>query len=266
MGYRMNTMITGSNWSWLAAVVLLSSAVRVESQSPPAAPAHQGNSGQSTVRLPAFEEIRESRALLGKLGFWIEPVPVPKDGPRDESLRHALIAFQKVEGRPRTGQLTMTELEALRNAKTPRPLEAGPVHIEVDLYRQILMLIDAGGNVIRILPISTGSGKCFTEGGRTRRAITPIGRFKVIRKIKGWRKSPLGTLYYPLYFYKGTAMHGNPAVPPFPASHGCIRLPMFAAVEFSKLVPEGMPLVIYDSNPNPAPPPAPCPTGVAPAV
>jgi hypothetical protein len=200
-------------------------------------------------------ETTEAVTRLAGLGYWIEPLA----DHRHESFRHALIAFQKVEGRPRTGRLTRDELEALRRAVTPPPLEQGEMHLEVDLYRQILLVVDAGGAVIRILPVSSGSNKCFTEGGRTRRAVTPVGRFKIERKIGGWRKSPLGLLYYPLYFYNGTAIHGNPAVPPFPASHGCIRLPMFAAIEISRLIPTGIPLIIHNPDPAPPPPPGPCP-------
>jgi lipoprotein-anchoring transpeptidase ErfK/SrfK len=86
----------------------------------------------------------------------------------------------------------------------------------------------------------------FIEGGVTRRAITPTGRFKVTRKIEGWRKSPLGLLYYPNYIYDGIAIHGNPSVPARPASHGCIRIPMFAAEEFSQIAVIGMEVIVYD--------------------
>ena len=66
-------------------------------------------------------------------------------------------------------------------------------------------------------PSLPGSGEWFTEGDRTRRAVTPLGRFTVKQKIKGWHKSPLGVLYFPNYIYGGVAIHGNPSVPPVPA-------------------------------------------------
>jgi lipoprotein-anchoring transpeptidase ErfK/SrfK len=109
-----------------------------------------------------------------------------------------------------------------------------------------LFAVDCCGAILRILPISTGSGQDFTEGGRTRRAITPTGRFSIIRKTEGWRKSPLGLLYYPNYIYNGYAIHGNPWVPVKPASHGCIRIPMFAAKEFFEMATIGMPVLVYD--------------------
>lgn len=194
------------------------------------------------------EETGVVRRRLAELGYWVKA-----GGGGDEvSFRHALFAFQKIEGLPRSGVLTQDVLHALQAARRPMPRETGYPHIEIDLCRQVLFLIEAGDSLLRILPVSTGSGECFTEGGRTRRAITPLGRFTITHKIKGWRKSPLGLLYYPNYVHGGVAIHGNPLVPPLPASHGCIRIPMFAAQEFSELAIIGMVVLIYDSTFPPA--------------
>jgi N-acetylmuramoyl-L-alanine amidase len=190
-------------------------------------------------------EISEARRLLDQLGYWVS---LEATG-NDVSLHHAITALQKIEGRERTGILSREELEVLRSARMPQPLESEYPHLEIDLDRQVLLVIDGMGAAPRILSISSGSGRLFTEGGRTRRAITPTGRFEVHRKIKGWRKSPLGLLYYPNYIYAGIAIHGNPLVPPYPASHGCIRIPMFAAKEFSAIAKLGMVVIVYDINP-----------------
>jgi N-acetylmuramoyl-L-alanine amidase len=197
------------------------------------------------ARTLSASEMSEARELLNQLGYWVDP----ESKRNGVSLRHALIAFQKIEGRKRTGVLTREELEALRVAREPRSLETGYPHIEVDLHRQVLFAVDVAGVPLRILPISSGSGEFFTEGGETRQAITPTGRFKIYRKIDGWRKSPLGSLYYPNYFYYGVAIHGNPSVPSRPASHGCIRIPMFAAREFNEIATIGMVVIVYDSDP-----------------
>jgi len=77
---------------------------------------------------------------------------------------------------------------------------------------------------------------------------TPRGRFRVYAKISGWRKSPLGLLYYPNYFSDGLAIHGNSSVPNSPASHGCIRIPNSAAVEMSRQMPVGTIVLIYDKQ------------------
>jgi hypothetical protein len=202
-----------------------------------------GISKSQEARALTDAEILEARTRLDQLGYWVDLKAVGLD----VSLRHALVAFQKVEGRERTGILSRDEIDALRAARAPRAMESDFPHIEIDLDRQVLFVIGCGGASMRILPISSGSGKLFTEGGVTRRAITPTGRFKVYRKIEGWRKSPLGLLYYPNYINEGIAIHGNPSVPAQPASHGCIRIPMFASREFSEIATIGMAVIIYDA-------------------
>jgi peptidoglycan hydrolase-like protein with peptidoglycan-binding domain len=210
---------------------------------------------QTTVQAKAAlkpEEIREAEQRLSDLGYWTGPI----DGKIDDGSRHALIAFQKVEGLRRTGKLTRELLDAIRTADRPKPIEAGLEHVEIDIARQVLFMVEGDGTVARILPVSTGTGKFFTEGGWTRRACTPCGRFTVYRKISGWRKSPLGLLYYPNYIQDGVAIHGNPSVPASPASHGCIRIPMFAAKQFSEMTPIGTVVIIHDAAAPSDDPPA----------
>jgi len=202
---------------------------------------------KQSTRQPSLsiEEVREAEQRLSDLGYWTGPV----DGTLDEGSRQAVIAFQKVEYRRRTGKLTLEDLQALRTAKRPPAREAGYAHIEVDLHRQVLFAVDVSGSVSKILPVSSGTGKLFTSEGKTRRAITPCGRFLISHKIAGWRKSPLGLLYYPNYIVGGIAIHGNPSVPVYPASHGCIRIPMFAAKQFSEINPVGTVVIVYYSEP-----------------
>lgn len=187
-------------------------------------------------------DILEAEQLLAGLGYWTGPV----DGQFDVGSRHALVAFQKVEGRERTGRLTAAELQALRTASRPTPMETGYAHVEADLGRQVLFVVDDGGAVTHILPISSGSGEEFTSEGWTRRAVTPTGRFKVYRKVEGWRKAPLGPIYYPNYFLSGVAIHGSSSIPTKPASHGCIRIPVYAAKEFSDITPTGTVVLVHD--------------------
>lgn len=185
--------------------------------------------------------IAEAQQRLAELGYWIAGI----DGKWNESSRQGLVAFQKVERRPRTGKLTLAELEALRGAARPMPREKGFAHIEVDLARQVLFVVDADGTVSKVLPVSSGNGKMFELEGDTLPAVTPPGRFRVYAKLPGWRKSPLGLLYYPNYILGGIAIHGNPEVPVQPASHGCIRIPMFASKEFSDMTPIGTQVIVY---------------------
>jgi len=192
--------------------------------------------------------IGEAQRRLVDLGYWIGDAR----GKWNEASRHGLIAFQKVQSRKRTGRLTPDELRALRTAVPPSPRERGFVHVEVDIQRQVLFIVDAEGTVSNILPVSTASGKPFRIEGETETAVTPLGRFRVYRKLEGWRKSQLGLLYYPNYLVGGIAIHGNPSVPSEPASHGCIRIPMFAAEDFSRITPVGTQVIVYDGS-APAP-------------
>lgn len=187
---------------------------------------------------------REAQQRLVDLGYWIGAA----DGKWGEASRHGLIAFQKVERRARTGRLSKDELQALRTASRPLPREGGFAHVEVDLKRQVLFVVDADGTVSKVLPVSAANGKPFEIEGETDTAVTPAGRFRVYRKLDGWRKSPLGLLYYPSYIVGGIAIHGNPSVPPEPASHGCIRIPMFAAKEFSDMMLIGTQVIVYNGS------------------
>jgi len=162
--------------------------------------------------------------------------------------RNALIAFQKWEGRKVTGQLSHEDFDAIMGATAPQARDSGYKHVEVDLDRQVLLLTDSDGAIKRILPVSTGSNKHYSEKGMSGLAYTPRGRFRIYAKMSGWRKSPLGLLYYPNYFSDGLAIHGNPSVPQSPQSHGCIRIPMSAAVEMSKQMPVGTIVLIYDKQ------------------
>src|SRR5262249_15550542 len=189
-------------------------------------------------------ELKDAEHRLKEMGYQTGPV----DGVIDSTTQQGLVTFQKWEGRRVTGRLTRAEFNAIRDATAPRPRDPGYKHVEVDLDRQVLLLTDEDGAVTLILRVSTGSGKHYKEKRMSGLAYTPRGRFKIYSKIEGWRKSPLGLLYYPNYFSDGLAIHGNPSVPHEPRSHGCVRIPMFAAEEMSNELPIGTIVLIYDSE------------------
>lgn len=205
--------------------------------------AHAQKASKSAEQLSTPEKL-EAEQRLWDLGYWAGPV----DGKFDSDSRHALIAFQKVEGRARAGKLTKEELNALRATTRPQPRYADYPHVEIDLARQVLFLIDETGEVARILSVSTGNGEFYMDQGKVHRARTPTGTFKVLRKINGWRLSSLGLMYYPNYIINGIAIHGSVSIPARPASHGCIRVPMYAAKELSSFLPIGIEVMIYDGS------------------
>jgi hypothetical protein len=179
-------------------------------------------------------EIKQAESRLAELGYGTGG--------------NAVTAFQKYEGREVTGKLNREELEAITNASAPKAKDPGYKHVEVDLDRQVLLSIDDDGGVQKVLPVSTGSNEQYHVKGMSGLAYTPRGRFKVYAKIAGWRKSPLGMLYYPSYFSDGLAIHGNSSVPDSPESHGCIRIPNSAAIDMYKQLPIGTIVLIYDKQ------------------
>jgi PKD repeat protein len=154
----------------------------------------------------------------------------------DGRMLDAIFAFEKVQGLARTGVVDARFWRTLANARTPSPRYAQPAnHLEVYKGRQVLYVV-RGSRVALIVPVSTAGlpGK-----------FTPVGRFSIYRKVVGFDPSPLGTLYDPMYFTGGYAIHGNPSVPPYPASHGCVRVPMWVASHLYATNPYGETVYVY---------------------
>ena len=148
----------------------------------------------------------------------------------------SVYAFQKVEGLDRTGVADATFWAHLDEASTPEPRYRLPAaHIEVDKAKQVLYVV-RDGKVVHISPVSTAG-----LPGR----FTPEGQFSIYRKVPGYDPSPLGILYKPMYFTGGYAIHGNPSVPPYPASHGCIRVPNFVIERLYASEPYGETVYVY---------------------
>jgi N-acetylmuramoyl-L-alanine amidase len=154
----------------------------------------------------------------------------------DSRLLDAVYAFQKVQGLARTGTVDVAFWRRLAAPRMPAPRYAQPAsHVEIDKPHQVLYLV-RGGQIALIVPVSTAGlpGK-----------FTPVGRFSIYRKVVGFDPSPLGTLYDPMYFTGGYAIHGNPSVPPYPASHGCVRVPMWLAGQLFATNPYGETVYVY---------------------
>jgi N-acetylmuramoyl-L-alanine amidase len=151
-------------------------------------------------------------------------------------LVQAVYAFQKVEGLPRTGSVDEAVWARLAAAAIPRPRYAEPAdHIEVDKARQVLLVV-RNGEVTLVSPVSTAGIPGY---------YTPTGRFAIYRKVVGYDPSPLGVLLNPMYFVAGYAIHGNPSVPPYPASHGCVRVPNFVIARLFQSEPYGESVFVY---------------------
>jgi PKD repeat protein len=142
----------------------------------------------------------------------------------------AVLAFQKANGVARTGRVDAALWRRLRSAQTPAPRYRGlGMHIEVDKSRQILLQVRDGA-VVGVLHVSTGAT-----------GNTPVGTWHVYRKVPGWS----WVLWYPMFFKGGFAIHGYPSVPAYPASHGCVRVPMWAAPGLFSNWAYGTTVVVY---------------------
>jgi hypothetical protein len=162
--------------------------------------------------------------------------PAPATAVFDGRMLDAIYAFQKVLGLPRTGVVDARFWHVLGSAQLPRTRYLQPAdHIEIDKARQVLFVVRRS-RVSLVVPIST-AGLAGT--------FTPVGRFAIYRKVNGFDPSPLGTLYDPMYFTGGYAIHGNPSVPPYPASHGCVRVPMWLAPVLYADTPYGQTVYVY---------------------
>jgi peptidoglycan hydrolase-like protein with peptidoglycan-binding domain len=155
---------------------------------------------------------------LHDLGYWLgQP-----DGSYGQLTRQAVMAFQKYEGLSRDGVAGPATQERLAGAS--RPTARGGGGLEIDLERQVLLVVD-GGQVRWALNTSTGNGEAYdSPSGGTAIARTPTGQFSIYKEIDGLREAPLGTLYRPKYFHGGIAIHGSGSIPAHPASHGCARV------------------------------------------
>jgi hypothetical protein len=169
---------------------------------------------------------------LGALGYEVPGITQEFDSDVVESV----YAFEKVQNLDRTGVANATFWSHLDHPRLPQPRYRLPAsHIEIDKVHQVLYIV-RDGQVKLISPVSTAGISGY---------YTPVGRFSIFRKVPGYDTSPLGILYKPMYFTGGYAIHGNPSVPPYPASHGCIRVPNFVIERLYASEPYGETVYVY---------------------
>jgi len=140
---------------------------------------------------------------------------VPHSGYYDGGTARAVLAYRKVNGMPRqfsAGAAIFLRLARMRGAFHARYPGHGS-HVEADLGRQVLALIDPHGHVYQVLVLS--SGKPSTP--------TVLGSFHFYSKTPGTNAEGMVDSNY---FIGGYAVHGYPDVPTYPASHGCLRIPI----------------------------------------
>jgi len=151
----------------------------------------------------------------------------------DAATARAVLAFRKVTGMRRTTTVDRRVISKLLRGggRFKARFPGHGRHVEADLSRQILVLL-RGRKVVRIL--STSSGSPATP--------TVKGHFRFYRKEPG--TNSLG-MVHSSYFIGGYAIHGYASVPPFPASHGCLRIPVPDAAGVFRWVRRGNRIDVY---------------------
>lgn len=158
----------------------------------------------------AGNAVRALEARLRDLHFALRGV----DGTYGYDTYEAVLAFQKVHGLTRTGRVDGAVWRRLARARVPSARVPAGNHIEVSKTRQVLYEVRAG-KVVNVIHVSTGAT-----------GNTPVGSWRVYRLGPG---GSLSHMYYSMYFLRGFAIHGYHSVPPWPASHGCVRVPLWQA-------------------------------------
>jgi peptidoglycan hydrolase-like protein with peptidoglycan-binding domain len=222
------------------------------------------------------EDVRMLQVRLAELKF----APGPIDGIFGRSTVQAVWAFEKlVMKTPRskaTGVVTPAMWEVMRNEVriTPRRQADTPRHAEIYLQEQVIVTF-LGGQATLVSHMSSGDNKPWCEEvvidpgeegndspeqiaagqplkvGICGESITPPGIFTFYRRSSGTRETKLGTLYNPVYFNQGIAVHGAILVPLEPSSHGCVRIPMSVAQLFPALVQFRDRVYVFDGTKEP---------------
>ena len=167
----------------------------------------------------------------------------PDDGNFGPDLEWAVWAFKEAQGLPMNqmnsdlygpnSTITWAFRQALIHPRAPKVLvpHGGAERVEINLSDQLLVLYKHDQPYL-ILHISSGGGYEFCNppsgGGGCGTAVTPDGNFHAVYFVPGLDIVPLGQMYNPVFFdpAAGDAMHGGDPDPWYPASHGCVRLPL----------------------------------------
>ena len=108
----------------------------------------------------------------------------------------------------------------------------GGKHAEVSIAKQLLVLAKRG-RAVEIYPVSTGKPS----------TPTVTGHFHFYLRQPGYNSHGM---YYSFYFYGGYAVHGYADVPAtYPASHGCVRVPIPDAAHIYNSIDLGEDIWVY---------------------
>jgi hypothetical protein len=203
--------------------------------------------GDALYDLDSATTERLQRGLKDK-GFYRGSI----DGVYGAKTQHAVMAFRKEIGVKRSYTWSSSLWDELELYQAPYTRFDEPDRVEVNLTKQTAHLF-RNGDLVATFPISSGNGERYYAAGSWRTAITPTGSFEVYRHSSGWYESTLGLglMLSPWFFNGGIALHGSTEVPPYPASHGCIRLTIADSGFLDNYMFKGMAVHVYRSSEGP---------------
>ena len=145
----------------------------------------------------------------------------------------AVMAFRKVNGMKRTFNASPGIFRKLADGRGEFHLKhpgAGK-HVEVDISRQVMVLANHGKPQYTF-HVATGA------------PATPTirGQYQFYSRQPGFNSEGM---YYSVYWHGGYAIHGYHSVPPYPASHGCVRNPIPESIFIYNWVKLGMSIYVY---------------------
>lgn len=185
----------------------------------------EAGSGERGVKVLLLQ-----RGLL-KLGF-----ATPVSGYYDSLTANAVNAFRKTNEMGRSG-FAMKSVYAMifrgQGAYRLRYPNAGKngKHVEFDWSRQVLVLAQ-GGKPYRVYHTSSGAPA----------TPTVFGSYRFYRQSPGTNAKGM---VHSSYFIGGYAIHGYASVPNYPASHGCLRVPIPNAWSIYDWIDIGDPIFTY---------------------
>jgi lipoprotein-anchoring transpeptidase ErfK/SrfK len=159
---------------------------------------------------------------------------VSRSGTFDDATARAVMAYRKVNGMARTYSATQGIVRRVLAGKGAFKAKypGDGRHVEADISRQVLALVNRRGKVYRVYHTSTGAPA----------TPTVIGRFRTYRKSPGTNAKGM---VHSSYFIRGYAIHGYASVPPYNASHGCLRVPIPNAWSIYEWVSMGTVVRVY---------------------